>query len=244
MALIYDKDEYQLSNDNELNELLADLQFELIKESIFDQIDYPIGNHVDYLEGVVDRISIIKKQFPGDEDDVDFVVNEFFKSILVRINDVYNLEMDIHSIEFSENIIEITICIYEYFILNYKNNITNFLVSYIEENRKMLIKEFSDSNKKDVSTITLKKQIKDKDDMTIASNLPSIFNFIISLNIDPIDFLRLSTSDYDYNSSEIIRLIESGLMMGGFVFYYLTLCGNEYIVDECQNDIKVMLHNK
>ena len=108
---------------------------------------------------------IYREEFEGNPEliaELDRQLIEFFVFIMERINDKFDLGLDVNSIASSKEAIEIGEAIYKYFILRYTKNITRFITKYIFKNKKTICQYYSDLNgqKKDVSTLAYKKQIK------------------------------------------------------------------------------------
>lgn len=244
----FDKDQYDLSSDTEVDMILNDLPLELMKENVRYQIQDPLQTNINYLEIIIDKIEVLKEQYGENEDaltNINNLIMDFFGFIIDEIDEKYDLGIDADN-ENAEEVMEIGKNLYFFFILAYRRNINNFLYDYILSNKKFLLKEFeSDQKKKDVTTVTLKRKIKNKDDVTIISNLPSIIKYIMDLEIDPEDFIDYAGQG-DYSASYIKNMIQQGSMTGDFVSDYIDFIRQSYdtILDEIQTDIKYNLLSK
>lgn len=246
MSLFYDNDNYELSTNIELNSLLAELPFELIKQNIIDQINDPVSTHVNYIDVIIDKCSAFKELHSEDEDlirELNDKINDFFIFIITKIDNKFDLGLDINSIASSTEIVTVGVVLYEYFILRYIKNISKFITKFIIKNKKSIAENYSDVTKKDVSTLAFKKQIKNKDDLTIITNLPSIIKYIFNLEIEPEYFIDFSAGADNYEASVIKSLIANGKLVGNFVREYMSLSINDhdYILDEIQTDIKIRI---
>ena len=165
---------------------------------------------------------------------------------LVNLNDKFNLGLDIEGIITGENVEEVGTCLYKYFILRYTKNITKFISKYIFKNKKYLSEKYVDKPKKDVSTLAFKKQIKNKDNLTILTNLPSIINDIITSSISNEEFLKYSTSTDSYEAYIISGLISNNKLIGDFYTSYISVCvtDHEHIIDELMTEIRQKIINK
>jgi len=249
MSLFYDSDNFDISSTEEINSLLAELPFELIKESILEQINDPISTKTNYVDIIIDKCEMFKSQYEGDDDlrqQIDESLRDFFVFIIKNIDDKFNLGIDINEIASYNNFVTVGTAIYKYFILRYSKNVTRFIIKYIFKHKKRLSEYYQDKTKRDVSTLAYKKQIKNIDDLTIITNLPTIIKYIISLDITSEEFVSLSASDDNFNASVVMNLITSNLLIGDFFESYIKLCVNshEYIIDELQTDIRIKLLNK
>ena len=246
MSLFYDSDEYEVSSSAEIDSLLAELPFELIKESILEQINDPLSSTTNYIDIILDKCEVFKAQYGNDESvarEIDDSLREFLVSIMTAIDKKFDLGLDINGISVYSSAIEIGEALYKYFILRYNKNITKFFTKFIFRNKKMLAEAFMDKSKKDVSTLAFKKKIKNSDDLCILTNLSSIMKYIIDLDIDSMEFLSLSAGEDNYEASIIRRLISSGQLMNDFYRSYVGLCvdSHDYIIDKIQTDIRIKI---
>lgn len=249
MSVRFDEDDYNLSSTTEIDMLLVDLPLELLKENLRYQINDPLSTDVNYVESVIDKIREMKNAY-GDIDDaqrnIDSLIVNFFGFIIQEIDNKFKLDIEIDYNDVSE-VMETGTNLYFFLILRYRKNITKFLYRYINRNRKKLVEEFESLyKKKDVTTITLKKKIKNKDDVLIISNLPVIIKYIMNLDIEPLEFLDYSAGESHYEGNYIKELITDGDLIGNFVPNYLDVIVNDYdyILDEIQTEIKIKLMNK
>lgn len=246
MSLLYDSDNYELVTSEEIDNLVAELPFDLLKENILEQIDDPVANHVNYMETIITKCKIFKEQFSDDPDvvrQVDDSLYEFISFIINKINDRFDLGIDLNAGFTYDDMIVYGSAIYSYFILRYKKNITKFVINYINTHESNLIEYYGDKNKKDVSTLVYKKQIKRPEMLPIITNLQSIINFIIGLDIEPIEFVELSMNGSNYEANVVKRLIDNNIITGDFVRMYVDICidDHEYIVDDIYTKIKTKL---
>ena len=246
MSLLYDSDNYEWVTSQEIDNLAAELPFDLLKENILAQIDDPVANHVNYMETIITKCKIFKEQFSDDPDvvrQVDDSLYEFISFIINKINDRFDLGIDLNAGFTYDDMIVYGSAIYSYFILRYKKNITKFVINYINTHESNLIEYYGDKNKKDVSTLVYKKQIKRPEMLPIITNLQSIINFIIGLDIEPIEFVELSMNGSNYEANVVKRLIDNNIITGDFVRMYVDICidDHEYIVDDIYTKIKTKL---
>ena len=80
MSLFYN-DDYELATSYEIDNLLAELPFDLIRESILEQINDPMSTKVNYVDVIIDKVALYREQFEGNSDalrDVNMAVSDFF----------------------------------------------------------------------------------------------------------------------------------------------------------------------
>lgn len=249
MGHFYNREEYEPTTSFELENLIAELPFDLLRESIYEQINNPLSTNMDYIDSIIEKADEFKELY-GENDGVveglDAALNDFFINILTKISDRFNLELDIDTISSRSDIVEIGQALYDYFILRYTKNITKFISKYINTHKKEFSDYYMDKNKKDVSTMVYKKQFKDQDDLTIVSNLSSIINQVITLETSNEDFIKFSSGKNNYSASVVKTLVDENIIIGDFVSTYIDLCIDEYdyIIDDIFIKIKQKYINK
>jgi hypothetical protein len=240
-------EEYELCSDTEIDMLLADLPIDLIKEQLKAQINNPLYTNVNYIETVYDKFRLLSDEYGENEDavrNINKFINDFFLFIINKIDERFGLDINVDESCLQE-VIETGLVLYNYLILRYKKNITRFLYKFIMKNKKRLVEEFEGYKKKDVTSISLKKKIKNKDDVLILSNLPYIIKYILDLEIEPLDFLDYSSSNSHYEGLYITKLIEEGNLIGNFVDKYLEVIKqNRDVLDEVLADVKLKILKK
>lgn len=242
-----DNDEYELSTDLEIDTLLADLPLDLIKENIKEQINDPLSTSIDYVNVITEKCDLIKEQFEDPEihQTIKNNLRNFFQFVLDELEKRFGFILDLDDEE--DEIIALGEAMYNFFILRYRKNISRFIYKFIIKNKKSLADHFESIGKrKDVTSISLKKQIKNKDDILIISNLPNVIKYILSLEVEPLDFLKYAADDEIYEATMIKKFITEGKIAGNFVNDYLNLIKDEYdeILDEIQTDVKLKIIKK
>jgi len=251
MSLFYDKNEYELAGSSDTESLLAEVPFDLIKESILAQIDDPVNSSTNYVDVIIDKCDLYREEYKDNPElinELNEKLTDFFVFIMENINNKFDLGLDVNDIASYSNAIEIGEALYKYFILRYTKNITRFFTKYIFNNKKVICDYYTDSTvqKKDVSTLAYKKKIKNSEDLCIITNLPSIIKYIISLDISSIDFLEFSAGSDNYDANIVKGLIGSGRLIGDFFDSYIKLCvdSHDYILDDLQTDIRLKIMKK
>jgi hypothetical protein len=242
----YDSDYYDLSSVNMNDELLSDFPLDLIKENIYEQISNPLMSSTNYFNIVMEKYNIIKHNFSDNPDDFknfENVIIDFCNDVLNSISEKYNLGID--NIDTPE-LFPTTEAVYNYFILNYKRNVVRFFYSYITDNRNTLAESYEKmAKKKDVTTLNYKRQLKEREDVIILSNLSSIVSYIKSIQIESLDFVDMTTESDDIDDRTIELLINRGMMNGDFVNDYLDIVFdyNDNVLDEIVNELQLKLYN-
>ena len=248
MSMFYN-DSYELVSTFEIDNLLAEVPFDLIRESIIEQINDPMVTKVNYIDIITDKVSIYRNQFEGNAEaisEINTAIRDFFEFLMTELNKKFDLGLDIEAIITGENVEEVGTSLYKYFILRYNKNITRFITKYIFKNKKFIFEKYGDKTKKDVSTLAFKKQIKNKEDLVILTNLPSIIDDIIKSDISNEEFLRYSISSDSYEAYIISGLMQNSKLIGDFVDSYLEPCisKHDHVIDELQTEIRQKIINK
>lgn len=245
----YNQEDYDLCSNTEIDMLLLDLPFDLVKENLRYQINDPLATNVNYIENVIDKFRELLNAY-GEIDDarsnINALIVDFFGFIIKEIDEKFDLSIEVDYNDIQETM-EVGECLYKFFILRYKKNLTKFFYKYITKNKKKIVEEFDGEYKrKDVTSISLKKKIKNKDDVLIISNLPTIIKYIMDLEIEPAEFISYATNDSLYEGTYLNNFILQGRLLGNFVTDYLNLIlqDYDYVLDEIQTDIKIKLMKK
>lgn len=247
--MFFDDEAYELSSDLEIDSLLADLPFNLVKESINEQIEDPLSTSIDYVNTIVEKCDILKEDFEDNQEAIDEInssLGDFFNYIIKQMSDTFDFTIDAEDEDIS-SLVAMGEALYNFLVLKYKKNITRFIYKYIIKNKKILVEQFSKLAKsKDVTSISLKKQIKNKDDVLILSNLPNVIKHIIHLDIEPIDFLKYACDDEYYEGTIIKQMLLNGKIVGNFITNYFDPITDSHndILDEIQTEVKLKLMKK
>jgi hypothetical protein len=105
---------------------------------------------------------------------------------------------------------------------------------------------YNNKGEKDVSTLAYKKQLKNSEDLCIIVHLPDIIKYIISLDVDPMEFINLTAKEDNYEAYIVRGLIKSNKLIGSFVTPYINLCvdSHDYLIDSLQTDIRMKILDK
>lgn len=248
---MYINDEnFELVSDFETDMLISEMPIELIKENIADQIRLPLSTRTNFISVLEDSYKMIDNLTEGNPDEREKLLNsirDFFVFTLTTMDEVYGLDIDIDLIDSDDELINKTTSIYNFLILRYKKNMYEFLYTFIKKNRKYIIEQFQDvAKKKDITSIALKKQIKNKDVILLISNLSTIIKYILSLDIEAEEFINYSCGDDYYEGIVVLNMVQSGEISGKFVDTYTSFIIDEYdsVLDEIQNEVKIKILNK
>lgn len=227
-------DEEELRTDNDFSEVLAEIPSSLLLINLKAQIKYPLSSPMDLLSVFLDKCKLIREEYRDDSDSIAQLNNlmiEFLSEVLDVIEDEYDITADVNR-ENIQELIDVVSSLYKIIILKYKKNLTKFFVKYILKNKKMLADEFGTGNSKDLTSLSLKKghQIKNKESVSIISNLPLIFRNITSYQteVDTVEFLELSGAEKYYEGYLLKEMFMCGKICGSFVPKIMELLQDHY----------------
>lgn len=245
---MHDVEEFELTSDLDTEILLTELPFNLTMENIIEQISDPISISVDYLTSLIDKCETVKDEYADNFDivrEINRKLSSIFYLIIKEMNSNFDLGMSLD--ESDSDINKVSESLYKYLILGYSKNISRFIYRYMIKNKKHFISKLDKSKKKDVTTLSLKKQqYRNKDEIGLISELPMIIKYIMSLEIEPIDFLGYISKGEYYDASIIKEAIECGQITGNFLPRYFSFIINEHenVMDEILTNIKIKLIKK
>ena len=191
------------ANEQEL--LLLNLTDELLVESITDQINNPSSIFYDksnYLDTFNTRYNYINTRFKDVPDLLQAVKeakSEFYANVFKQICDKFGLTLDE---DINENDMYVmTTVLYEFLVINYVDNVTGFVIQYILNNKKSIIENFANKDKK-LENISLNKKVKNSNDVIILASMYKIVEHIISLGLTTNDILRyiISADEGEFNN--------------------------------------------
>ena len=169
----------------DLRELLnVDENAKLFYEQINNEDEDYTSPKVDHFSELYQDYSEIFEDTTIPADDLTPIVDQFTQiccHIINYINDEFNTDLEINSImDSSYNLPGITKAMYQFFIIEFYNNILSIMKNYISKNSSTLYENFSElSQKKDVMTGYFKKGLSEEMS-TIAANIYDVTDFIFT----------------------------------------------------------------
>ena len=240
------RDNENMINVFDVERILGDLPLDIIKENVKSQIEDPLVFVSNQCDEVYETIEEAMEEF-GHIDEYREELNEmkedFSVFILKEMDNKFNLGVDFENIGDFE-LHEIAKNCYDFFVVNLNENISNFLLNYILNNKSSLCEMFGDEyRRKDVTTINMKKITKNRDDVLILSNLNSVINNILDLEHYPEDFMELAVEAGEYGGSCVTEYVNSFKIAGNFVFNVLNEVKYSHndIIDELVSNITLYL---
>ena len=153
---------------------LSDEPINLLKQHIRAQFSDPMNYKFDYVGSYIEsfRMSVLQIETDDDENDLERMNDDFIRFLLNIFDKYLGLGFPDFEEKSYEDQLDILHMTYRYFIVNIKHNFSSFCLNYILRNKR----ELSDTlpKKKDVSSLNLKRDGIDADDIVIVSNLYTI----------------------------------------------------------------------
>lgn len=235
-------------NGFDVERILGDLPIDIIKENIKSQIDDPLiftTNHCDQvyetLDEAMDEIGHIDEY----KNELIELRDDFNSFLITELDSRFMLGVDLDNLQ-SYEMEEIGKHSYEFFVVNLKENITNFLMNYICLNKSYLASLFTDEYKrKDVTTNNMKKLTKNKDDVVILANIISVIYHILDLEIDPDDFMEMAVEPGEYSGEMVKEYVRSFKIANNFVYglFNEVKYAHNDVIDEFASEICLLLQS-
>ena len=235
-------------NGFDIERLLGDLPIDIIKENIKSQIDDPLTfmtNHCDQVYETLDEAMVEVGHIDEYKYELQEIRDDFSSFLITELDRRFNLGVDLDNLQTYE-IEEIGRNGYEFFVVNLKENIINFLKNYICSNKAYLAELFTEEYKrKDVTTTNMKKLTKNKDDVVILSNIISVIYHILDIELDPEDFMELAVEPGEFTGEIVKECVRSFKIANNFIynlFNEVKYTHND-IIDEFASEICLELQN-
>lgn len=218
--LIDDKDDLEMVKE-EYDEVIMNISEDIMIDNIKEQIEdsnsrqfYINQYHKDFFEYFEIRFKFILERYKEDNDiliKTKQVYHDILNEIQESIEKTYQFSLEFPDTILVEDKAQYIKALYNFFVLNKKENMNNLFINYIEKNIKQLAKTYKDSIDGDavnsLSYSNLKKTI-NNDYTPLVYSIPDIIeNIHINDNEDVID-----TIIYDEESELNNHLIDKMLV--------------------------------
>lgn len=219
---------------------LSDEPINLLKQHIRAQFSDPMNYKFDYVGSYIEsfRMSVLQIETDDDENDLERMNDDFIRFLLNIFDKYLGLGFPDFEEKSYEDQLDILHMTYRYFIVNIKHNFSSFCLNYILRNKR----ELSDTlpKKKDVSSLNLKRDGIDADDIVIVSNLYTIILNIIEQDHDVDEFiLNSDVNDPRLETDMMNEYYENFTVTGNFYPEYRKMLNTPFI-----KEIESKLRNK
>lgn len=230
-------------NDIDDEIFLSEIPLSLLKENIKTQFEDPMEyRKIDYVQSFLNKYQFSMENINDDDDQADLEnIHVEFISFMRDMFRVYlglgfpNLEdMDEES---QEELIHFT---YRYFIINIKKNFVNVILNSLNENKRSICDALP--KKKDVTSLSLKRNVTDEDDLTIISNISDAIDMVLITSSSITKFLEQCSIDEPSLEAEYISdKYDSCDITGNFIEKYIDMLDDSFKVEiECKVRNKIL----
>ena len=151
----------------EISEIMDSFDLDEVQRLIHDQIEML---DEDTCENMIDNFKILYTKYASvqenqdqmDEDDYNYTVARFYKICELFIKEVcdkYNISINEEYLnDHYGDIPRLALCLYRFFVIDFKGNLYHVLLTYIQENMEQIAQAFESAKlKRDASTLVNKK---------------------------------------------------------------------------------------
>ena len=236
----YVYDPSNISSDQFLSDIPVSLMKENIKAQFADPLEY---NKKDFISPFINMYKYSmdnREAYDDDGEEYDFndIRNDFYIFIQNMIMDYLGIgfiDFGDRSIDEQDHLIHY---VYRFFITNIRKNFVTFIFNKIQENKDDYI--YDEEKKKDVASLSFKKEITDPKDIYILSNIHSIITEILySEDIDIDEFLEKCDNDGSLETQFVIEQYDNLTITGNFIDKYIEMLNTTFI-----SDIETKIRNK
>lgn len=206
--------------DSERNEILDEVSDDVLISIIKDQISNEDDsyNNIDHISSLEKRYNNIVTYYSSDPELLLMLVDrrdKFYKEIEKALTEKLSITIDE---ELNDRYLVIK-ALYNHFILNINDTYLNFFMKFIENNKKTLINLKEQG--KSIDAFALKKKIKNKDLITLLSNLYPIIDYIIDLELQSSFVFKSTFEEGEVNSFILNNNISKIILGDDFVYNFL-----------------------
>lgn len=188
----------------EISEIMDSFDLDEVQRLIHDQIEML---DEDTCENMIDNFKILYTKYASiqenqdqmDEDDYNYTVARFYKICELFIEEVcdkYNISINEEYLnDHYGDIPRLALCLYRFFVIDFKGNLYHVLLTYIQENMEQIAQAFESAKlKRDASTLVNKK-IEDSNVGLVVSNIYDIADWVIE-QLDEDTYMDFVGQDY------------------------------------------------
>lgn len=225
---------------------LSEVPVSLMKNQLLSQFQEPLEYRKrDVVSSFIDKYNqSLEIEVPEDDlDDLEKLKDDFIIYLKELFEDYLHIgfpNLEMLDLEDQFDLLHFT---YRFFIRNIKKNFVNLILNYIDENKDELCT--SVSRKKDITSLSLKKELNNPDDILIIANLSDITDIVFEeyrngTKYDIMDFIK--STDYSNPSLEtefVYDKFDSDDITGNFIKKYISMVDNDF-----QHEIELKVRTK
>lgn len=234
---------YELANEHQLSEILANFSSDYIYDIISDQINkryefaiVPKPNIVNTFKSNFDNI---RANFPMDVENTNAVEGDTYRNVIDIICNNCNVSFDTIT---DDNIYLIAAALYDFLVCSFNKHMVDFIINLIIKEQDSIYSalELEESKKnKDSSTIYNRKTMENTKLAVINANLPQVLQYIATLDIDMLTLLQSC-----YHQPMVDLLVNNiGENVNIYNTFMKEILSNEYFLPEYITEIRLRIQS-
>lgn len=231
-------------NDIDSDSFLSELPLSLIKENITSQFDDPLEyRKKDHVQTFISMYRYSSENADVYEDEDKDSLEELRDDFYAFMQQIFRQYLGLGIVDFSDmskdDQDDMIHYIYRFFLINMKKNFTCYILNYIDEHRGEFCIDDEDK-RKDVTTLSLKKDVTDPEDIYILANLNEVIDSILREDITVDDFLENCDKDESCLETRfIVDKYDKYQITGNFVEKYVDM-----LDDDFKLELEIKIRNK
>lgn len=224
-----------IPNEIDSDQFLSDVSLDLLKENIKAQFSDPLEyRKKDHITPFLAKYQYSKDNADAyeeeDLEDIRDLRDEFYNFMQIMFKQYLNIGFPNFSDSGEEEQDDLIHYTYRFFLMNIRKNFVCFLMNQINRRRDTF--DVDDDKRRDVTTLSFKKEISDPVDVYILSNLHSIIKDILAdteISID--DFFEDCDNEGCLETQFVSRKFDEIAIVGNFIESYFTMLDADFIAD-------------
>ena len=243
MAELNEFNEYEYEPNDVENEMFwSDLPLSLFLETIRSQFEEPMEYRKnDYVQSFFNKFYFTKSEMTeDDEEEVEELYTKFISHMEALFKEYLGIGLPTIDDAGEEEQKELIHYVYRYFIINIRKNFVNLIYNYIEDRKEGICDSIE--KKKDVTSLSLKKNVTDENDIVILANLSEVVSDILDEDFTIDDFFKYSKTESTELEIEFVSdAYDQCEITGNFVPYYTKMVDDDLKVEiECKVRNKIL----
>ena len=233
-------------NEIDSDVLLSEMPLSLMKENIISQFEDPLEyRKKDHITTFLNMYQYSKENANIYEDEeMDNVIelrDDFYTFMQKLFKDYLNIgfvNFDDKSEEEQDNLIHF---VYRFFIMNIKKNFVGYILNWIDDHRDILM-DVDGDKKKDVTSMSFKKEITDPIDIYILSNLSNLIDMILDELVEDVlidDFFEKCSDEDCLETRFVSNTFDETDISGNFLEKYVDMLDVDF-----KSEIESKIRNK
>lgn len=227
MVRALDDDVMVFGDDVIRTPMLKDLSGELLVECIDEQLADPTYSQINFLEAFKESYNEDYDEAYGDDDGITEIKNiadDFYWQTILKISKKFDLGISEDAVgdiggEDLQNLAE---GLYEFFVINYTNNVTTYLTNMCISMKMALADTIKDNKAypNDIVTDVMASRIHDAAYAVILANINSAVNMVKDIEMDTANFIDFFNEEL-FSVTVVKLAIKNQIITGDFVPAFL-----------------------